>query len=150
MSHLLPAEILSGAGESLGIPGLRADAQGCCRLWFEPDLTLEIRHVAAQGRWLLSCTARGHRVVTAESLGLLLRANLLGAGFGGGWAGLDAQGALVLHLPVPASDMTPAALVTAMEALLEHGERWSQRLAQAPASPSGADHGLMAAFAQRI
>jgi hypothetical protein len=150
MTHLLPEEILRGLGESMGIPGLRADGQGCCRLMFEPDMSVEIRPVGEQGRWLLACTVRSLRVVSTEAQALLLKGNLLGAGFGGGWAALDEQGSMVVHLPLPASEVTSSALVAAIEALLDLSERWAERLKRASLSPRAADDGLMAAFAQRI
>ena len=35
-------ELLSEMGAELGIPALRADEQGCCRLKFDGDRTVEI------------------------------------------------------------------------------------------------------------
>ena len=71
----------------------------------------------------------------------------MGAGFGGGWAGIDAQGLAVLHLPLALPEASANAMLNAIELLLNHVERWERRLLEAaPAAP-----GLrMAEWAQRI
>ena len=91
--------LIAALGEAIGIPALRADAQDCCRLLFDGDHAVEIRFVPAQGRWLLSCALRGQRA-EGSALQVLMQGNHMGAGFGGGWAGIDAQGLAVLHLPL--------------------------------------------------
>ena len=91
--------LIAALGEAIGIPALRADAQGCCRLLFDGDRAVEIRCAPAQGRWLLSCALRGQRA-EGPALQVLMQGNHMGAGFGGGWAGIDAQGLAVLHLPL--------------------------------------------------
>lgn len=122
--------LLCDLGQAIGIPALKADAQGCCRLLFEGDRTVELRAAPAQVRWVLSCTLRAQAMPNAL-LHLLLRASYMGAGFGGGWAGLDERGLCVLHLPVPLEQASVPQLLEAMELLLEHSERWEQRMAAA-------------------
>jgi len=138
--------LITAVGEAIGIPALRADAQGCCRLLFDGDRAVEIRCAPAQGRWLLSCALRGQRA-EGPALQVLMQGNHMGAGFGGGWSGVDAQGLAVLHLPLALPEATASAMLNAIELLLNHVERWERRLLEAvPAAP-----GLrMAEWAQRI
>ncbi|MDF1485828.1 type III secretion system chaperone [Ramlibacter sp. H39-3-26] len=145
MSENPASPLIAALGEAIGIPALRPDAQGCCRLLFDGDRVVELRCAPAQGRWLVACALRGQRV-DADGLQVLMQGNHMGAGFGGGWCGTDAQGHAVLHLPLALPDATAAAMLNAIEVLLDHVERWERRLAQAaPAMPQ-----RMAEWAQRI
>jgi len=138
--------LIAALGEAIGIPALRADAQGCCRLLFDGDRAVEIRCAPAQGRWLLSCALRGQRA-DGPALQVLMQGNHMGAGFGGGWAGIDAQGLAVLHLPLALTEASASAMLGAIELLLNHVERWERRLLEAaPAAPGM----RMAEWAQRI
>jgi hypothetical protein len=119
--------MITAVGESIGIPELRCDAQGCCRLLFDGAQLVELRHLRAQERWLLSCALRG-AAPDISGLRRLLQGNFCGAGFGGGWAGLDPSGRAVLHLPLPQSQASAAALLAAVELLLSHSERWEKHL----------------------
>lgn len=148
MQALTAEALISELGQSIGIAGLRADAQGCCRLLFDGNAIVEIRHVPAQGRWLLSC-ALASQAPGLEGLKLLLRGNWLGSGFGGGWAGLDEQGNAVLHLPLADAEASASALLVATELLLSHAERWTKRLDEGPRSAQGMA-GPMGMWAQRI
>lgn len=125
--------MITAVGEAIGIPELRCDAQGCCRLLFGGGLLVELRHVRVQERWLLSCSLRCAAPDMAGML-LLLQGNFCGAGFGGGWAGIDSSGRAVLHLPVPQSQASAAVLLQAVELLLSHVERWENCL-QKPSAP---------------
>ncbi|MBF5005615.1 type III secretion system chaperone [Diaphorobacter caeni] len=122
-----PAELLTELGSAIGIPALCLDAQGCCRLMFDGSRLVEMRHVPAQGRWLLTTTLHA-AALSSEGWQLLLRGNLVGGGFGGGWAGLDEQGRAVLHLPMVDADASGPALLQAVELLLNHADRWDKRL----------------------
>ena len=133
-------------GLLIGIPALRADAQDCCRLLFDGDHAVEIRFVPAQGRWLLSCALRGQRA-EGSALQVLMQGNHMGAGFGGGWAGIDAQGLAVLHLPLALPEASASAMLNAIELLLNHVERWEIRLLETAPAASGL---RMAEWAQRI
>ena len=138
--------LIAALGEAIGIPALRTDAQGCCRLLFDGDRAVEIRCAPAQGRWLLSCALRGQRA-DGPALQVLMQGNHMGAGFGGGWAGIDAQGLAVLHLPLALTEASASAMLGAIELLLNHVERWERRLLEAaPAAPGM----RMAEWAQRI
>jgi len=138
--------LIAALGEAIGIPALRTDAQGCCRLLFDGDRAVEIRCAPAQGRWLLSCALRGQRA-DGPALQVLMQGNHMGAGFGGGWAGIDAQGLAVLHLPLALPEASASAMLGAIELLLNHVERWERRLLEAaPAAPGM----RMAEWAQRI
>lgn len=138
--------LIAALGEAIGIPALRADAQGCCRLLFDGDRAVEIRCAPAQGRWLLSCALRGQRA-DGPALQVLMQGNHMGAGFGGGWAGIDAQGLAVLHLPLALTEASASAMLGGIELLLNHVERWERRLLEAaPAAPGM----RMAEWAQRI
>ncbi len=139
--------LITALGEAIGIPGLRADAQGCCRLMFDGDQIVELQAAPAQGRWLVSCALRRQRPGEA-ALRALLQGNHLGAGFGGGWASLDSQGCAVVHLPLAWPEASAAALLQAVELVLQHAERWQQRLEGAGAGQPA--HTPMAAWAQRI
>lgn len=140
------SSLIASLGEAIGIPALHPDVQGCCRLLFDGDRAVEIRCAAAQGRWLLSCTLRGQRA-EGSALQLLMQGNHMGAGFGGGWAGIDAQGLAVLHLPLSLQEANASAMLGAIELLLNHVERWELRLLEgATAAPSM----RMAEWAQRI
>lgn len=132
MLEIDAAALITALGETIGIPALRCDAQGCCRLLFDGALIVELRHVPAQERWLLSCLLRGG-APDAPGQRLLLQGNFCGAGFGGGWAGLDASGQAVLHLPVPQTQASAAVLLAAVELLLSHAERWEKRLQESSA-----------------
>ncbi|WP_461469152.1 type III secretion system chaperone [Melaminivora sp.] len=147
MSEDSVSALISALGAAIGIPGLRADAQGCCRLMFDGEHIVELHPAPAQGRWLLCCTLRAQQA-GHEALRTLLQGNLMGAGFGGGWAALDAQGNAVLHLPLAWSDASADSLLQATELLLQHAERWQQRLssAQHAAAPAA----RMMDWAQRI
>ena len=138
--------LIAALGEAIGIPALRADAHSYCRLLFNEDHAVEISYAPAQGRWLLSCALRGQRA-EGPALQVLMQGNHMGAGFGGGWAGIDAQGLAVLHLPLALPEASASAMLNAIELLLNHVERWERRLLEAaPAAP-----GLrMAEWAQRI
>ena len=125
--------LITALGERIGIPGLRLDAQGCCRLLFDRAQLVELRHAPAQERWVLTCPLRGG-APDAHGLRLLMQGNLYGAGFGGGWAGLDTAGQVSLHLPVPQTQASAAALLEAVELLLSHAERWEARLQGASVS----------------
>lgn len=138
--------LIAALGETIGIPMLRMDAQDCCRLLFDKDHVVEIRCVPAQGRWLLSCTLRGKRV-EGPALQVLMQGNHMGAGFGGGWAGIDAQGLAVLHLPLVLADASASAMLNAIELLLNHAERWERRLLEAVPAAVGL---RMDEWAQRI
>ncbi len=146
MSDSSLPDLIAALGEAIGIPALRPDAQGCCRLLFDGDRAVEIRCASAQGRWLLSCALRGQRADAAAQQ-LLMQANHMGAGFGGGWAGTDAQGLAVLHLPLPMAEASASSLLQAIELLLNHAERWERRLQDAVPSPASL---RMADWAQRI
>ena len=69
--------LIAALGEAIGIPALRADAQGCCRLLFDGDRAVEIRCAPAQGRWLLSCALRGQRA-EGPALQVLMQGNHIG------------------------------------------------------------------------
>lgn len=138
--------LIAALGEAIGIPALRADAQDCCRLLFDGDHAVEIRFVPAQGRWLLSCALRGQRA-EGSALQVLMQGNHMGAGFGGGWAGIDAQGLAVLHLPLALPEASASAMLNAIELLLNHVERWEIRLLEIAPAASGL---RMAEWAQRI
>ena len=148
MSTMSATELLSEMGAELGIPALRADEQGCCRLKFDGARTVEIFHVPAQRRWLLTSTLQVS-AVGSEDWQLLLRGNWAGAGFGGGWAGLDDQNRVVLHLPLADGDASSSALLMATELLLDHAERWEKRLSQTH-STAARPQTPMALWAQRI
>ena len=107
---------------------------------------MEIRFVPAQGRWLLSCALRGQRA-EGSALQVLMQGNHMGAGFGGGWAGIDAQGLAVLHLPLALPEASASAMLNAIELLLNHVERWEIRLLETAPAASGL---RMAEWAQRI
>ncbi|CAN7190544.1 type III secretion system chaperone [Acidovorax sp. Leaf78] len=143
-SHVSP--LIAALGEAIGIPALRADAQGCCRLLFDGDRAVELRCAPAQGRWVLSCALRGQRLDTA-GMQVLMQGNHMGAGFGGGWSGVDAQGLAVVHLPLPLPEASANAMLSAIELLLNHVERWERRLLEAVPAASGS---RMAEWAQRI
>lgn len=143
------AALLSALGQAIGIPSLSPDAQGCCRLMFDGDYFVELHPAPAQGRWLVLCTLRAQRP-EGDALQAMLQGNHLGAGFGGGWAGLDAQGCVVLHLPVAWAEATAPAMLQAMELLLQHADRWQSRLAAANSLPSFPSGGRMVDWAQRI
>lgn len=146
MSDSLVTPLIAALGEAIGIPALRADAQGCCRLLFDGDRAVELRCAPAQGRWVLSCALRGQRVDGA-GLQVLMQGNHMGAGFGGGWSGVDAQGLAVVHLPLSLAEASASAMLGAIELLLNHVERWERRLQEAvPAAPGA----RMAEWAQRI
>ncbi|MFI8619118.1 type III secretion system chaperone [Acidovorax sp. NPDC077693] len=146
MSDSHVSSLIAALGEAIGIPALRADAQGCCRLLFDGDRAVELRCAPAQGRWVLSCALRGQRVDTA-GMQVLMQGNHMGAGFGGGWSGVDAQGLAVVHLPLALPEASASAMLNAIELLLNHVERWERRLLEAvPASPGS----RMAEWAQRI
>lgn len=115
---------------------------------FDGDHFVELHPAPAQGRWLVSCTLRAQRP-EGGALQALLQGNHLGAGFGGGWAGLDAQGCAVLHLPVAWSEATAPALLQAIELLLQHADRWQQRLTASPLAGPSAGARMMD-WAQRI
>ncbi|MPM33571.1 hypothetical protein SDC9_80148 [bioreactor metagenome] len=147
MPSLSAAELLSELGGAIGIPELCMDAEGCCRLAFDGDWMVELRHAPAQGRWLLSCSVHGV-LVSGDGMQLLLRGNLAGSGFGGGWAAIDERGHAVLHLPLADADASGSALVQATELLLDHAERWRKRLAEGPSARRA--QGPMDRWAQRI
>lgn len=147
MSDDAVSALISALGEAIGIPALRPDAQGCCRLLFDGDHVVELLPAPAQGRWLVCCTLRGQRPDGA-ALRALMQGNQCGAGFGGGWAGLDAQGCAVLHLPLAWAEASASALLQAVELVLQHAERWEQRLAES--LPQALPMGRMAEWAQRI
>lgn len=147
MSDSHAPSLIAELGEAIGIPALRTDAQGCCRLLFDGDRAVELRCAPAQGRWILSCALRGQRAVDGAGLRLLMQGNHMGAGFGGGWSGLDAQGLAVVHLPLAVPEASASAMLNAIELLLNHVERWEQRLQEAAPAPSGL---RMAEWAQRI
>ncbi len=136
MSEDAVAAVISALGEAIGIPALRPDARGCCRLLFDGDQVVEVHPAPAQGRWLLSCVLRGRRADGLATLQVLMQGNHMGAGFGGGWAALDAQGQTVVHLPLPWAEASAPALLQAIELLLQHAERWTQRLSESAASPA--------------
>jgi hypothetical protein len=138
--------LITALGEAIGIPSLRIDAQGCCRLLFDGDRAVEIRCASAQGRWLLSCALRGQRADGA-AMELMMQGNHMGAGYGGGWAGIDAQGLAVIHLPLPLAEASADAMLNAIELLLNHVERWERRLLEAAPTALGV---RMAEWAQRI
>lgn len=140
------SSLIAALGLAIGIPALRPDGQGCCRLLFDGDRAVELRCASAQGRWLLSCTLRG-RTVDGEGLRVLMQGNHMGAGYGGGWAGVDEQGFAVMHLPLAMTDASASTLLGAIELLLDHVERWEQRLQEASPPPATM---RMAEWAQRI
>lgn len=142
MSEDAVAAVISALGESIGIPGLRPDAHGCCRLLFDGNQVVEIHPSSAQGRWLLSCVLRGRRADGPSELQLLMQGNHMGAGFGGGWAALDGQGQAVLHLPVPWTEATASVLLQAIEMLLQNAERWIQRLSEGVTGAVSLSHSL--------
>ncbi|AVO50580.1 hypothetical protein C6568_16065 [Melaminivora suipulveris] len=147
MSDADASALISALGESIGIPGLRLDAQGCCRLLFDGDQIVELHPAPAQGRWVIACTLHGRRP-EGEFVRALLEGNHMGAGFGGGWAGLDDQGRAVLHLPLAWAEASAAALLQAIELVLQHAERWQQRMADHRAAVSQTSR--MMDWAQRI
>lgn len=120
-------QALSDLGRIIGIPGLALDAHGCCQLLFDGDRTIAMRPALAQCRWLLSCTLR-KMPLQPKMMPLLLRANYMGAGFSGGWVGMDEQDLCVLHLPIPLEQISGEGLLSAVEALLEHCDRWELRV----------------------
>lgn len=146
MSDSHVSSLIAALGEAIGIPALRADAQGCCRLLFDGDRAVELRCAPAQGRWVLSCALRGQRV-DGVGLQVLMQGNHMGAGFGGGWSGLDDKGLAVVHLPLALAEASASAMLNAIELLLNHVERWELRLQEAVPAAAGM---RMAEWAQRI
>ena len=122
--------VIAALGAAIGIPNLAADTNGCCRLLFDANRLVEIRCASSQERWVLACTLPGQHLDT-PALQLLMRGNHMGAGFGGGWMGINEQDRMVLHLPVPMAQASPANLLQAIELLLNHVDRWERRLTDA-------------------
>lgn len=147
MSDATISALISSLGQAIGIPALRPDARGRCQLMFDGELFVELHPSSAQSRWLIACTLRAQRPQGSD-LQALLQGNHLGAGFGGGWAAVDAQGCAVLHLPVAWPEATAPALLQAIELLLQHADRWQQRLAAGSATSAPAAR--MMDWAQRI
>lgn len=149
MSDAAAADLIAALGQAIGIPGLRPDARGCCRLMFDGEQIVELQPAPAQGRWLVSCVLRSSQHPDGQALRTLMQGNHLGAGFGGGWAGLDSQGCAVVHLPVSWQEASASALLQAIELVLQHAERWQKRLQDAPPAPLGQSAAMMN-WAQRI
>lgn len=140
-------EVLLALGGELGIDGLRADEQGCCRLVFDGRRMLELRVAPPQRRLLLSCRLLTSGP-TSDQGTLLLRANAWGAGAGGGWFALDeAQHLCLQHAFVPAGD-SAGALLQRIEGLLDAVERWELRLEAPVASSTSA--AAMAPWMQKV
>ncbi|QXL83606.1 type III secretion system chaperone [Comamonas sp. NLF-1-9] len=128
-------QLLLAVGRELGIEGLRADAQGCCRLVFDGQRMLELRAAAAQGRVLLSCRLLGAPPTPEHAL-LLLGANAWGSGSAGGWFALDdAQQLCLQHALIPAEDGAPE-LLRQIENMLNAAERWEPRLSAPAGQPT--------------
>lgn len=129
--------LIADLGQRVGIPQLRPDAHGCCRLMFDGDQIVDLQPVPAQGRWLVSCTIRQHRP-DDQAVRLLMQGNYLGAGLGGGWASLDPKGCAAVHLPLAFHEASVDALLQVVELVLQHAERWLQRFTSvAPTLVSG-------------
>lgn len=122
--------VITALGAIIGIPNLVADNNGCCRLLFDANHLVEIRCASSQERWVLACTMSDQRLDTA-ALQLLMRGNHMGAGFGGGWVGINEQDRMVLHLPMPMAQASTGNLLQAIELLLNHVDRWERRLTDA-------------------
>lgn len=122
--------LISALGKRIGIPQCQLDARGCCSLMLDGHRQVDLRYARAQQRWLVVCRLP-NRMLSAAELNLLMRANYLGGGFGGGWCGLDdLQGCVALHLPLAESEATVDTLLEAVELVLDHAERWERRLEQ--------------------
>lgn len=142
--------LLLALGRELGIEGLRADAQGCCRLVFDRQRMLELRAAPAQGRVLLSCRLLVPAPTPEHGL-LLLGANAWGAGAAGGWFALDEGQRLCLqHTLVPADDEVNL-LLRQIENMLNVAERWEPRLDQPANQVAPAAQGAsMSAWMQKV
>lgn len=121
--------VIAALGAAIGIPGLVADGNGCCRLLFDASRLVEIRCTPPQERWVLACTLKDMHL-DATALQVLMRGNHMGAGFGGGWVGTNEQDRVVLHLPVPMTQASPVILLQAIELLLNHADCWERRLTE--------------------
>lgn len=128
-------QLLLALGRELGIEGLRADTQGCCRLVFDGQRMLELRAAPAQGRVLLSCRLLCAPPTPEHAL-LLLGANAWGGGSAGGWFALDdAQQPCLQHALVPAQGGAPE-LLRQIENMLNAAERWEPRLSAPTSQPA--------------
>ena len=128
-------ELLLALGKSLGIDGLRADAQGCCRLVFDGRRLLELRAAPAQQRLLISCQLLSDGP-TPDDGKLLLRANAWNAGTAGGWFAIDDAHRLCLQHALPTGAGTAEHLLRQIEALLDTAARWELLLNTSAGAPS--------------
>lgn len=127
-------QIIATFGQTIGIGDLGLDDDSYCCLMIDQDMVINIElDEAAQRLLLYSVVGRPD----AERFPLLLEANYLGQGTGGGSLGLQpGTGAAVLSREVPVAQLDVPTFSTALERFVNLTEDWTKRLQAAESEPA--------------
>lgn len=133
-------QLLHELGLTLGLPGLRFDANHCARLMFDGKTALNFEHDPGAAcihvyATLAPLPATGREALYAQ----LLQGNLFGAQTGGAALAVDAaHHEVVLCRSVALEGASGAAFAAVVERFVAAAEEWTQRLAGASAAPPAA------------
>ncbi|MEJ0019479.1 MAG: type III secretion system chaperone [Acetobacteraceae bacterium] len=121
-------QIIAEFGKTIGIDDLSLDEEGYCCLVVDQDNVVNIELDEAAPRLLF------YSIVGRPAEGrykLLLEANYLGQGTGGGTLGLQpGSGAIVLSREVPLALLDVPTFSTALERFINLTEFWTRRLGE--------------------
>ncbi len=132
-------DLLQNLGQSVNLPGLGFDANGCARLLVDGTIAVNFEHDPASASIQLYSTLGALPSQGREALFLqLLEANLFGARTLGSTLAVDSlYGEIVLCRSVPLDDAEPASFADLVAQFVSTVEDWTARLdAPLPATPS--------------
>jgi len=129
------ARLLADLGRSLGIDGLAPTQDGICQLVFDGRHVVQLVHLAARDRVLISCRLADHGI-DGRQADRMARANFLQAGHGAVLCAAP-DGLPHMQAALELDGCTAAILGPVLESLLDQAESWNQ--AQAAGAPDTRD-----------
>lgn len=144
-------DLLKELGAEVGLPDVRPDAEGLCRLTFDGAVTIDFEQPPGRDLiFLYSVIAQGPESGRERVYRELLSHNLFGQRTGGGVLALDdAQDEILLFFRLPTESVSYDQFRDAVNALLDQTPRLQERIENLtredlPAAPAENDSGLKA------
>lgn len=128
------AKLIADFGRMIGIPNLSFSANGSCQLLFDKVHLVNVVMVPALEKLVLSCRCASDQIDACRLAHLALRANFMGYGSAGASLSLGPDDHLHLQCQLPLQHLSPEALMTSVEGLLNGVENWNARLRPVPAT----------------
>ncbi|HET8597397.1 MAG TPA: type III secretion system chaperone [Castellaniella sp.] len=118
------ARLIADLGRTLGIDALAPSQDGICQLVFDGRHVVQLVHLGARGRVLISCRLADHGI-DARQADRMARANFLQAGHGAVLCAAP-DGRPHMQVALELDGCTAAVLGPALESLLDQAESWNQ------------------------